>query len=225
MPKIWLRWLIVLGVVALFFLARIGTTHATSASVTVSVQVMDSCKEALPGANFTLITPNGTKINAGPSAGTKRVTVSSGSCPLQRGNCEAVPTGCVSWVITPPSSGVATYVIKERAKFDATDGFYENPPGPTAFSGFVPCNGGSACRYEHATFTIDTTGIVTGTTTNVYPDGTKTMYPAGGTFTGTKTDPIVFHNFQLGNGSCDGDSDQDDHLTGSPSSHCDSEQD
>ena len=38
-------------------------------------------------------------------------------------------------------------------------------------------------------------------------------------------DPIVFHNFQLGNGSCDGDSDADDHLTGSPSVHCDSDND
>jgi hypothetical protein len=29
----------------------------------------------------------------------------------------------------------------------------------------------------------------------------------------------------LGNGSCDGDGDADDHLTGSPSVHCDNDHD
>jgi len=224
MRKTVLRCLMIFGVVSFFLLTGIGIVHAAS-PVTIWLQVMDSCKEALPGANFTLVTPTGTKINAGPSAGTKRVTVGSGSCPLQRGNCLAVPTGCLKWIITRPSSGSATYTIKERPTFDATDGFYENPPGPTAFTGFVPCNGGSACRSESATFTVSSTGVVRGTTTNIYPDGTSTMYPAGSTFTATQTDPIVFHNFQLGTGSCDGDKDRDDHLTGSPSSHCDSEHD
>jgi hypothetical protein len=199
--------------------------HAASSSTTIWLQVMDSCKQALPGAHFTLVAPNGSKIQAGPSAGTKRVTVSSGTCPLQRGNCQAVPTGCVSWHLTPPTSGVATYTIKEHSTWDATDGLYENPPGATAFTGFVPCNGGSACQRERATFTVDSHGVVRGTTTNIYPDGTSTMYPSGGTFSGTQTDPIVFHNFQLGNGSCDGDHDKDDHLTGSPSSHCDNDHD
>jgi hypothetical protein len=200
--------------------------HAASPSTRVWLQVMDSCQQALPGANFTLVTSKGKKVNAGPSAGTKRVTVgSSGSCPLQRGNCQAVSTGCVSWLITPPSSGVATYTIKEHSKWDAADGFYENPPGATAFTGFVPCNGGSACQTESAKFTINAKGVVSGVTTNIYPDGASTQYPSTGTFSGTQTDPIVFHNFQLGNGSCDGDNDKDDHLTGTPSSHCDSDHD
>ena len=223
--KILQRWLMVFGIVSLFLLIRTGTVHATS-SVTVWLQVMDSCKLAVPGANFTLVAPNGTKFNAGPSAGTKRVAVSSGTCPLQQGNCQTVQTGCVSWIITPPTSGAATYTIKEHPTFNATDGFFENPPGTTAFTGFVPCNGGSACQSESATFTVSSNGVVRGTTTNIYPDGKSTMYPAGGTFAGTQTDPIVFHNFRLGNASCDGDEDADDHLTGSTSSsHCDNDED
>lgn len=199
--------------------------YAASASTTIWLQVMDSCKQGLPGANFTLVAPDGTLHQAGPSAGTKRVTVSSGKCPLQRGNCKTVPTGCISWLITPPSSGVATYTIKENPTWNASDGFYENPSGATAFTGFVPCNGGSACQSESATFTINAQGVVQGTTINILPDGKSSMYPSGGTFSAAQTDPIVFHNFQLGKGSCDGDSDRDDHLTGSPSSHCDSEHD
>ena len=213
--------LVLSGLFAMNTTLNVMQLHAAG-PVTIWLQVMDSCKQALPGAKFTLVAPNGTKSNAGPSAGTKRVSVSSGTCPLQRGNCQAVPTGCVKWIITSPTSG--TYTIKEHPTFDTTDGFLENPPGATAFTGFVPCNGGSACKKESATFTI-TNGVVTGTTTNIYPDGTTTKYPSGGTFSGTQTDPIVFHNFQLGNGSCDGDSDKDDHLTGSPSTHCDNDSD
>ena len=208
-------------------LFAMNTTHNAmqvhaAGPVTIWLQVMDSCKQALPGANFTLVAPDGTKIGAGKSAGTSRVTVSSGTCPLQRGNCLAVPTGCVKFIITSPTLG--TYKIKEHPTLDATDGFYENPPGATAFTGFVPCNGGSACQSERATFTI-TNGVVKGTTTNIYPDGMTSMYPSGSTFSGTQTDPVVFHNFQLGNGSCDGDSDKDDHLTGSPSAYCDNDHD
>src|SRR2546422_1342729 len=159
--------------------------HAAGSSTRIWLQVMDSCKQALPSANFTLVTPNGKTVNAGPSAGTKRVTVSSGTCPLQRGNCLTVPTGCVSWLISPPTSGVATYTIKEHPTKDATDGFNENPPGATAFTGFVPCDGGSACQKESAKFTINASGVVSGITTT---------YPSGGTFSGTQTDPFVFHN-------------------------------
>jgi hypothetical protein len=205
-------------------LLNVTSVHAAS-SVKVWLQVMDSCRQALPGANFMLIKPNGSSVNMGPSAGKQRVTVSSGSCPLQRGNCQKVSTGCLSWIITPPSSGMVTYHIVEKSTWDASDKFYENPPGATSFTGFVPCNGGSACRGESATFAVDASGTVSGTTTNIYPDNARAIYPSGGTFAGTQTDPIVFHNFQLGNGSCDGDNDADDHLTGSPSSHCDSDKD
>lgn len=204
------------GLFALNTTQRTMQAHAAG-SVTVWLQVMDSCKEALPGANFTLVEPNGTKINAGPSPGTTRKTVSSGTCPLQRGNCATVPTGCVKWVITPQTG---TYTINENPTPNPIDGgLLENPPGATKFTGFVPCNGGSACKKESATFTI-TNGVVKGTTTNIYPDGQTSKYPSVGTSSGTQTNPIVFHNFQLGNISCDGDKDLDDHLTGSPGSHC-----
>ena len=197
------------------------TTQAHAASpVTVWLQVMDSCKQALPFAKFTLVAPNGTTISTLTSAGTSRVTVSSlGTCPLQRGNCATVPTGCVHWTITPTTG---TYKIKEHSTSVSAFGmsFLENPAWLTPSTGFVPCNGGSACKSESATFTISSTGVVTGTTTNIYPDGTTSKYPSSGTSSGKQTDPIVFHNFQLGTGSCDGDHDKDDFLTGSPSSHC-----
>ncbi len=198
--------------------------HAAS-TVTVYLQVMDSCKEALPHAKFTLVAPGGTTISTLTSAGTSRVTVSSGTCPLQKGNCSTVSTGCVHWTITPTPG---TYTIKETPTSVSVFGtsLPENPAWPTASTGFVPCNGGSACiKSEYATFTISSTGVVTGTTKNIYPDGTTTTYPSGGTFSGIQTDPFVFHNFQLGTGSCDGDKDKDDFLTGSPSTHCDNDSD
>jgi len=216
---------------SLLSLASVGSAHAAS-TITVYLQVMDSCRQALPGANFTLVNPDSSTVNAGPSAGTKRVSVGSGTCPLSRGNCATVPTGCVTFAITPPGSGTATYTIKENPTFVALDGFYENPPGATSFSGFVPCNGGSACpgafnpaNAQSATFTVNSSGTVSAVTTNPYPDGKFSHYPSSGSSAGTQTDPAVFHNFQLGTGSCDGDSDADDHLTGSPSSHCNNDHD
>ena len=74
--------------------------------------------------------------------------------------------------------------------------------------------------------TIDATGLVKATVKNVSPDGFTKVWPnpdplTGATYyRGTTTDPIVTHDFGLGTGSCDGDQDADDHLTGSPSSHC-----
>lgn len=199
---------------------------------TVWIQVMDSCKQGLPGARFNLIAPDGmTIIQTGTSAGTKRVTVSPGTCPLQRGNCQKVSTGCLTFSIIPPSTGTTNYTIQENPTFNAQDGFYENPSGATPFSGFVPCNGGSACGgaltppFESATLTINSSGSVTAVTTTILPDSKSAMYPSSGNSAGTQTDPIVFHNFQLGNGSCDGDHDTDDHLSGSPSSHCDNDTD
>lgn len=222
-------WLSTLALVlVLGGLFAFNTTQRTlqahaAGSVTVWLQAMDSCKQALPFAKFTLVAPNGTTIATGTSAGTGRVSL-SGTCVLQRGNCVTVPTGCVKFTIASPTTG--TYKIKEHSTSVSVSGitFLENPKWPTASSGFVPCNGGSACRGESATFTISGS-VVTGTTKNLYPDGTTTTYPSGGTFSATQTDPIVFHNFQLGTVSCDGDKDKDDFLTGSPSTHCDSEHD
>lgn len=220
------RLLFLLGLMASLFSVSAGSAHAAS-TITVYLQVMDSCRQALPGANFTLINPDGSQVDAGPSAGTRRVSVGSGSCPLQRGNCATTSTGCVTFAITPPASGTDTYTIKENPTFDTSDGFYENPPGATSFTGFVPCNGGSACpgafdpaKAQSATLTVNSSGVVSAVTTNGYPDGKFSHYPSTGSSVGTRSDPVVFHNFQLGSGSCDGDGDADDHLTGSPSSHC-----
>ena len=51
--------------------------------------------------------------------------MSSGSCPVQRGDCQEVPTGCLSWDIEPPASGTATYLIVENSTWNASDGFHE----------------------------------------------------------------------------------------------------
>jgi hypothetical protein len=219
-----LALVLVLGGLFAFNITQHPTQARAAGSVTVWLQVMDSCEQALPHAKFTLVAPNGTTISTLTSAGTRRVTVSSGTCPLQRGNCVTVPTGCLHWTITSPTSG--TYKIKEKSTSVSVSGtsFLENPAWPTASTGFVHCNGGSACKSESATFTI-TSGVVKGTTTNIYPDGKTSMYPSGSTFSGTQKNPIVFHNFGLGNGSCDGDKDKDDFLTGSPSTHCDNDSD
>jgi hypothetical protein len=188
------------------------------------VQVMDSCRQGLPGAFLDLVDGSGVAVTGPVSSGTKRTTIASNSpCPLPRGNC-GVNVGCILWDVPIPMSGSATYTIVEHSRFVATDGLYENPPGTAPYTGFVPCNGGSACRHESAVLTIDNTGRVVARTTNQYPDGKFSYYPSVSTnSTATLNDPLVFHNFQLGNGSCDGDRDVDDHLTGSPSSHCNSD--
>lgn len=218
--------LLALVLVSIFGSMKVEAAHASSSSVTVWLQVMDSCKRAVPGANFILVASDGSTINAGPSSGTSLQTVSpTGQCPVQRGDCQQVPVGCLSWTIIPPSSGTDLYTIHENSTFNASDGFFENPSGTTPFTGFIPCNGGSACRSESAAFTINSFGVVSGMTTNILPDGKIATYPSGSQASGTQSDPIVFHNFRLGSGSCDGDQDTDDHLTGSTGSHCDNDTD
>jgi hypothetical protein len=184
-----------------------------SSTVTVWLQVMDSCQQALPGATVKLYSKTTGSEQAGPTPGTKPTTVASahGKCPLQRGNCVTIShlTGCVSWTIPVPASGTASYHIYQVA----------------APNNYVPCTGGNACRSEYASFTVSSGGTISGTVTNIYPDGYTVKWPSSGTYTATASDPIVFHDFGLGNGSCDGDNDADDHLTGSPSSHCDSDGD
>ena len=182
----------------------------SSSKITIWLQTMDSCRQAFPGAKYVL-TGNGLQLYKGPAAGSGVVTVGSGNCPLQRGNCSTVPTGCVSWTISIPSSTL-TYKIKETY----------TP------SGYVPCTGGSVCPAgpDVINLKISSSGHVSATVKNTYPDGTTVTWPTSGSlYTATQTDPIVVHNFRLGTGSCDGDNDADDRLTGSPSSHCDSDGD
>ena len=210
--KIWI-WVLIPCLVSLFLVGATGAAaqSTSTASKKIWLQTMDSCRQAIPGASFTL-KGNGLKITKGPGPGTGPVTVGSGSCPIQRGDCVNVPTGCLSWNIAIPASGSVTYKIKET----------------TTPKGYVPCDGGSVCPGgpEVATLTINSKGAVSATTLNIYPDGTSVTYPTSGApYTATQSDPIVTHNFQLGTGSCDGDHDKDDRLTGSPSSHCDSDND
>ncbi len=212
-------WLVVLVPILVGFSSIIITgvmvpariAHATSGTVKVWLQTMDSCRQAIPGASWKL-SGNGLKIKKGPGPGPGPVTVGSGSCPLQRGNCSTVTTGCLSWKVPIPASGTETYKVKET-----------NTP-----TGYVPCDGGSVCPGgpEVVTLHINSAGVISATTLNIYPDGTSVTYPTSGApYSGALTDPIVTHNFQLGTGSCDGDNDADDRLTGSPGSHCDSDSD
>jgi hypothetical protein len=100
------------------------------------------------------------------------------------------------------------------------------PANATNPEGYAPCEGGSACQSEEATLTVGSGGAVSATVAAVYPDGTTVTWPSTGSYAGSASDPIVFHDFGLAapgsahNAQCDGDSDADDHLTGSPSGHC-----
>jgi hypothetical protein len=212
------RWFwplaLVLVVVGLFagFAYSTRSLHAAG-TATFWVQTMDSCQQAIPGASFKL---QGKKLQnpggPGPGAGPVTVASANGNCPLQRGNCSAVPTGCLSWTLPIPAAGSVTYKIIET----------KSP------ANYVYCTGGSVCPRgpEVITLTISSTGAISAKVYNVYPDGTSVTWPTSGApYTGTSTDPAVVHDFGLGNGSCDGDSDADDHLTGSPSVHCDNDHD
>jgi hypothetical protein len=178
----------------------------------VWIQTMDSCKQALGGAAYTVgggtvaitvTTPTGGTGSLGPAAG----------CPLQQGSCGAAGKGCASFA----APGPGTYTIRQTV----------TPPGnATNPEGYAPCEGGSACRSEEATLTVGSGGSVSAIVTAVYPDGTTVTWPSTGSYAGTASDPIVFHDFGLAapgsahNSQCDGDADADDHLTGTPSSHC-----
>ncbi len=209
----WWTLIVILGIACISeFRASSVPIHAAGSTSTFWVQTLDSCRHAVPGAFFVL-QGNGLNDREGPGSGTKEAKVGSGSCPVQRGNCQRVPVGCVSWNIPIPASGSETYAITETLA----------PPN------FIPCTGGSVCTGDPAevvTLKIDSRGAFSATVRNVYPDGYIKVWPTtGAPYTGTQTNPAVVHDFQLGTGSCDGDGDDDDRLTGSPSSHCDNDTD
>jgi hypothetical protein len=182
--------------------------HAGS-TTTIWIQTMDSCKQSLgqsqfevtDGASFDVVVTT-------PSSPLK--SVASGGCPLQHGNCSTTKNGCVQVAGLPLAD---SFHIRETALPPANSG---NPLG------YAPCNGGSACQNEYDNFTVSSSGAVSANTTNVYPSGTIAVYPntTPTSFDGSTSNPIVFHDFGLGSGSCDGDSDADDHMTGTPGSHC-----
>jgi hypothetical protein len=192
-----------------------GEALHASADSTVSVwlQTMDSCQQALGSSKFQIVDTSGAfsaTVTTPSQSSPKKVR--DGTCPLPTGNCATFSYGCVQ--VTGLAAG-DTYSIHEIAMPPPTN---HNPLG------YAPCNGGSACRSEVAAVTIDSTGAVSARTTNVYPDNTMSYYPSKtSSFAGTAADPIVFHDFGLappGTNQCDDDSDADDYLTGSPSAHC-----
>ncbi|HEY7416036.1 MAG TPA: hypothetical protein VH593_12635 [Ktedonobacteraceae bacterium] len=176
------------------------------------VQVMDSCRQALPGAFFSYKV-NGTTVHEGPTPGLKPLTVSVGiPCPVQRGNCVRSTTGCLAFTIPVPASGTKTYTIKET----------KSPHG------YMPCTGGSVCPGgpQIITLHINASGAISATVLNVNPNRVPVIWPTQGKpYRGTASDPAVLHNFGIGNGNCDGDDDADDRLTGTPSIYCDSDND
>ncbi len=212
----WTKRASLVGMLALSVVLLSATTTrtaaasaATSSTVTFWVATVDSCRQAVPGASYSL-KGGGITYNAGPGPGTKLQTVSStGSCPLQRSNCVTVPTGCVSFVLPVPATSKVYYTGKITV----------TPPN------YAPCTGGSACRSEVIKLSVSPTGAMSATVTNVYPDGVSVTWPTGSHYTGVQTDPAVFHIFGIGKISCDGDADADDHLTGGVGSHCDSDSD
>lgn len=188
------------------------TAVPTGQSVVFWVQTMDSCQQAIPGATFKLTGPH-FKVKAGPAPGSGPITVRAehGNCPLQRGNCVAFKTGCLSWKIPIPASSSMKYQIQEL----------------TSAANYAVCAGGSVCPGGPAVviLTISSAGTISATVKNTYPNGVVVTWPTKGTYSGKASDPAVVHNFQLGSGSCDGDRDADDRLTGSPAIYCDSDHD
>jgi len=201
----------ILAVAALGFgspalLPAAQTVAAGGASVWL--QTMDSCKEAVGSAGYQIVDPSNLVNFVVTTPAVTPVAVSSGACPLQRGNCSTLSAGCVQFSNLPFAD---TFKIHETA----------TPPSNASNPlGYAPCNGGSACQSELVNVTIDSSGTVSAVTTVTQPNGVKQVYPSSGSFTGTAADPIVFHDYGLGGGNCDSDSDADDHLTGGTPASC-----
>ena len=190
-------------------------------TITVWIQTTDSCKQALSGATFTVAGP-GISTATAATGGSAPVFLSAppGVCPIQEGNCVSISTGCTSVALNVPGSATATYTITVGS----------TAPGQGANLSYAICEGGSDCRHgpEVATVTVSSSGAVAATVLNPYPDGTTVTWPINkASYSGTQGDPIMFHEFGIGNGSipCDGDHDADDYLTGAPGAHCDSDAD
>lgn len=202
----------VLSLLSAALMAGTGPASAQSSGGGIWVQTMDSCRQALGSASYALGGNGVLATQAVPPSGPVAVGPATG-CPLQQGNCSSGTAGCIAFGMPGPG----TYTLRQTA----------TPPGnATNPEGYAPCEGGSACRSEVATVTVGPGGSVRATVTNVYPDGTTVTWPSTGAYTATAADPIVFHDFGLAapgspsNTQCDGDGDADDHLTGTPSSHC-----
>jgi hypothetical protein len=176
---------------------------ASGGGATIFVQTMDSCHQILGSAVLSL-TGGGVATTATTPAG--RGTASGAGCPVPKGTCSAGP--CATFTGVP--DGIYRIITTKTPPANAS-----NPEG------YAPCEGGSACRSQVADVNVSG-GSVSAVVTNVYPNNKTTTF----SFSGSSGDPIVFHDFGLaapgsnGNAQCDGDSDADDHSTGSPSGSC-----
>jgi hypothetical protein len=187
------------------FVIGLGANHTSAAGPSIWIQTMDSCRQALGGGSYQIGGTGSTKgAQSADTPAHSPSSVSNGSCPVARGSCSS-GVGCTQFTnLAFPG----TYQIRQT----------KTPPSnPSNPQGFAPCNGGSACQGEIVDVSIDSTGKVSATTTNIEPDGTKQVF---GSFSGAQSDPVVFHDYGLGTGSCDGDHDADDHLTGGTPAHC-----
>lgn len=176
-------------------------TQPVSRTVTLWLQATDSCQEGLPGASFSLVNASGQATVAPLTRGTERVTISNaeGDCPLAHGSCALLSVGCTTWHIVVPATGSVTYTIVENTTEATTHGltFAENPTGDdgSAALGFAPCTGGPGCHGQSGTVTVNSSGSISVTVENVSPDRSVQTY---GPFTGTRTDPVLFHNYGVG---------------------------
>ncbi len=214
--RAWGRML-ALGILAVGSTVVSGVQPSASqaSGATIWLQTIDSCRQAVGSAVYVLVGP-GTPPTASSSQVTqttppsKPVTViNGGGCPIQRGNCALSShpgVGCVEWTAVQPG----TYTIVETTRASIP------PPGQA----YAPCTGGSACRVETGSVTVNPDFSVTATTTTWTPNNKLITFPSGGTFTATQTDPIVMHDFGMIPGQCDGDSDADDIVGPSPTSFC-----
>ncbi|HLZ56079.1 MAG TPA: VCBS repeat-containing protein [Ktedonosporobacter sp.] len=152
--------------------------------VTFWTQKLDSCRQTLPGADFTL-SGNGLVITEGPTPGDKPVTVRyGGSCPIPRGNCLTIATGCLAWQIPIPAVGMASYTITEIQ----------------APAGYVPCLGGNRCPGgpDVISLSIDAAGRIMAHTRVSLSDGRARIYPTLGFFNGTQADPALAYDNRIG---------------------------
>ena len=194
---------LIAGSFALALVGQWGRVGAASGGgATISVQTMDSCHQIKGQAEYAL-SGGGVSMTAATPAGSG--TGSGSGCPVPTGSCSSGPCAVFGGV----PDGTYRIVTTKTP-----------PPNASNPEGYAPCEGGSACRSQVADLTVSG-GSVSATVTNVYPDQKVTTFH----FSGSSGDPIVFHDFGLAapgsNGAqCDGDSDADDHSTGSPSSDC-----
>jgi hypothetical protein len=183
-----------------------GSSPVAAAATAIWVQTMDSCSNALGGATYELAAPSGPVDGSAPAAAPASVGTPP-SCPLEQGSCVTSTRGCASLTADLPPG---TYTLREIAT---------PPANATNPGGYASCEGGSACQSEVARVTVNNDGSIAAVVTSIYPDGTTTTSP---TYTATQANPIVWHDFGLGNVTCPTDSSDNvaDHNTGTPSSHC-----